>query len=87
LDADHPENGVLIPCRNTVMTRKTGIGLEEQSALTVCLAPIGDSLPVMTSRLTVVSVMVRLLTVAWACNTIMVVVFLQFNLISKHLQH
>jgi hypothetical protein len=25
--------------------------------------------------------------VAWASNTIMVVVSLQFNLISKHLQH
>lgn len=31
--------------------------------------------------------MARLLTVAWACNTILIVVFLQFNLISKYLQH
>ena len=30
----------------------------------------------------------RFLTVAWACNTIMIVVFLQFNLIIKYyLQH
>ena len=30
----------------------------------------------------------RLLTVAWACNTIMIVVFLQFNLITRYyLQH
>ncbi|MBI3704455.1 MAG: hypothetical protein HY244_11570 [Rhizobiales bacterium] len=29
----------------------------------------------------------RLLTVAWACNTIMVLIFVQFNLIVKYLQH
>lgn len=30
----------------------------------------------------------RLLTVAWACNTIMIVVFVQFNLITRYyLQH
>jgi len=29
----------------------------------------------------------RLLTVAWACNTIMVLVFLQFDLVTKYLQH
>ena len=33
------------------------------------------------------SLLARLLTVAWACNTIMVLVFLQFNLIIKYLQH
>ncbi len=34
------------------------------------------------------SLLARLLTVAWACNTIMVLVFLQLNLIIKYyLQH
>ena len=33
------------------------------------------------------SLLARLLTVAWACNTIMILVFLQFNLIIKYLQH
>jgi hypothetical protein len=31
--------------------------------------------------------MARLLTVAWACNTILIVVFLQLNLIRLYLQH
>jgi hypothetical protein len=29
----------------------------------------------------------RLLTVAWACNTIMIIVFLQFNLITRYYLH
>ena len=33
------------------------------------------------------SVVARLLTVAWACNTIMVLVFIQFNLIVKYYLH
>lgn len=34
------------------------------------------------------SLLARLLTVAWACNAIMIVVFLQFNLITRYyLQH
>lgn len=31
--------------------------------------------------------MARLLTVAWACNTMLIVVFLQFNLFSQYLRH
>lgn len=33
------------------------------------------------------SLFARLLAVAWACNTIMVVVFLQFNLITRYYLH
>lgn len=33
------------------------------------------------------SLLARLLTVAWACNTVLIVVFLEFNLIMLFLQH
>jgi hypothetical protein len=64
-----------------------------RQALLLCFAPYTAWILVSVWRCAINtrdrlwSLFARLLTVAWACNTIMIVVFLQFNLITRYYLH